>query len=210
MIRHGTLANRWYLQRRDFNNKMSTFVTEERPRWKTVLNMVTNPGEVVKSQMSRVPWPYSIFISGLSFALFFLQTGLDMLRSGQIELTTVILMTLLGLCYGTAGIALLAMLVWALSQAGERGYNAGWAISAFALGYSATLVYALTGILFSVALGWKTAVAFGVTGVLWALRPTLFTIKQMSGDRTAFSVAMSTFCGAILLLGWALLGRFAG
>lgn len=189
---------------------MSTFVTEERPRWKTALNMVINPGEVVKSQMSRVPWPYSIFISGLSFALFFLQTGLDMLRAGQIEITTVILMTLLGLFYGTVGIALLAMLVWALSQAGERGYNMGWAISAFALGYSATLVYALTGLLFSAVLGWKTAVAFGVTGVLWALRPTLFTIKQMSGDRTAFSVAMSTLCGAILLLGWALLGRFTG
>lgn len=188
----------------------TTFTTDERPSWKTALNMVINPGEVVKSQMSRVPWPFSLLVSGLSFALFFLQTGLDMLRSGQLEMVSVILITLLGLFYGTAGIALLAVMVWALSQAGERGYNIGWAISAFALGYSATLVYALTGLLFSVVLGWKTAVAFGVTGVLWALRPTLFTIKQMSGDRTAFSVAMSTLCGAILLLGWSLLGRFAG
>lgn len=187
---------------------MSTTTTVETPHWKAALNMVINPGEVVKSQMSRVPWPYSILISGLSFSLFFMQTGLDMLRTGQIETTIVILITLLGLLYGTAGIALLAVMVWALSQAGERGYKVGWAISAFALGYSATLVYALTGLVFSLALGWKTAVAFGVTGVLWALRPTMFTIKQMSGERTAFSVAMSTICGAILLLGWALLGRF--
>jgi hypothetical protein len=139
-----------------------------------------------------------------------LQTGLDMLRTGQIETASVILIAMLGLLYGTAGVALLAVLAWALSQAGERGYTVDWAISTFALGYSATLVYALLGIIFSLALGWKTAVAFGVTGVLWALRPTVFTIKQMSGDKMAFSIALSTLCGAILLLGWALLGRLGG
>lgn len=178
------------------------------PRWKTALNMIVNPGEVVKNQMTRIPWPYSLLISGLSFTLFFLQTGLDMLRSGQIEITTVILITMLGLLYGTAGVALIAVLVWALSQAAERNLSVEWAISSFALGYSATFVYALTGLAFSLALGWKTAVAFGVTGVLWALRPNLFTIKQMSGERNAFSIAMTTLCGAILLFGWALLGKF--
>ncbi len=189
---------------------MSTVATEEIPRWKTAMNMIINPGEVVKSQMSRVSWPYSILVSGISFALFFLQTGMDMLRTGQIERGTVALITLLGLFYGTVGIALIATLVWALSRAGERGYGIGWAISAFALGYSAALVYAVAGIVFSMFFHWNTAVAFGVTGILWALRPTLFTIKQMSGEQTAFSVAMSTFCGAIVLLGWAFLGRFAG
>lgn len=178
------------------------------PRWKTALNMIINPGEVVKNQMTKVPWPYSLMVSGLSFTLFFLQTGLDLMRNGQIGLSTVILITMLGLLYGTAGIALLAVMVWALSQAAERNITMEWAISSFALGYSATFVYALTGLIFSLTLGWKTAVAFGVTGVLWALRPNLFTIKQMSGERTAFSIAMTTLCGAILLLGWALLGKF--
>lgn len=170
--------------------------------------MIINPGEVVKNRMTKVPWPYSLMVSGLSFTLFFLQTGLDLLRSGQIEASTVILISMLGLLYGTAGIALLAVMVWALSQAAERNLSMEWAISSFSLGYSATLVYALTGLVFSLALGWKTAVAFGVTGVLWALRPNLFTIRQMSGERTAFSIAMTTLCGAILLLGWALLGKF--
>lgn len=178
------------------------------PRWKTALNMIINPGEVVKSQMGKVPWPYSLSVSGLSFMLFFLQTGLDLLRSGQIEASGVVLMTMLGLLYGTAGIALLAVMVWALAQAGEREIGMGWAISAFALGYSATFVYAATGLLFSLLLGWKTAVAFGVTGVLWALRPTLFTIRQMAGDRLAFSIALTTLCGALLLAGWSLLGKF--
>jgi hypothetical protein len=189
---------------------MDTTATVVVPRWKTALNMIINPGEVVKTQMGRVPWPYSLAVSGLSFTLFFMQTGLDLLRSGGIEASGVVLMTMLGLFYGTAGVALLAVMVWALAQAGERNITMGWSISAFALGYSATLVYALTGLLFSLAFGWKTAVAFGVTGVLWALRPTLFTIKQMSGERVAFSIALTTMCGALLLVGWSLLGKFGG
>jgi len=187
---------------------MNTLVPTQTPRWKTALNMILNPGAVVKNQMSRVPWPYSLSISGLSFTLFFLQTGLDMLRAGQIEVSIVVLITLLGLFYGTAGLALVALLAWALSQAATRAYTLDWAISSFALGYSPTLVYALVGIIFSLVLGWNTAVAFGVTGVLWALRPNLFTIRQMSGDRVAFSIILTTLCGAIILMGWALLGRF--
>ncbi|HHV15415.1 MAG TPA: hypothetical protein GXX58_02410 [Gelria sp.] len=187
---------------------MNAIAPAVQPRWKVALSMMINPGEVVKNQMSQVPWPFSLLVSGLSFTLFFLQTGLDMLRSGQISTSTVVLITMLGLVYGTVGIALIAAMAWALAQGSERSYTIDWAISAFALGYSATLVYALLGIIFSLALGWKTAVAFGVTGVLWALRPTLFTVRQMSGDRMAFSIALATLCGAILLFGWALLGRF--
>lgn len=61
---------------------MDTTATVVVPRWKTALNMIINPGEVVKTQMGRVPWPYSLAVSGLSFTLFFMQTGLDLLRSG--------------------------------------------------------------------------------------------------------------------------------
>jgi hypothetical protein len=187
---------------------MNTMATKEIPQWKVALKMIANPGEVIKNQMNQVPWPYSLLVSGLSFTLFFLQTGLDMYRTGQIEVFFVILITLLGLFYGTVGVAFIAVLAWALSQASKRNYTIHWAISSFSLGYSATLVYALLGVIFSVTLGWKTAVAFGVTGVLWALRPALFTIRQMSGDRVAFSIALTTLCGAILLFSWALLGRF--
>ncbi len=38
---------------------------------RTVLTMIANPGEVIKNQMIRVPWPYTILISGLAFTLFF-------------------------------------------------------------------------------------------------------------------------------------------
>lgn len=176
-------------------------------RWKTALNMIINPGEVLKNQMTMVPWPYSLLISGLSFTLFFLQTGLDMLRIGQIEITTVILITMIGLLYGTAGISLIAVFSWSLSQASKRSYSIGWAISSFGLGYSASLIYSVTGLIFSFVLGWNTSVAFGVTGVLWALRPALFTIRQMSGERVGFSIVLTTICGAVLLIGWAMVGK---
>ncbi len=187
---------------------MNMIVQDELPRWKTVLKMIVNPGDVVKRQMNKVPWPYSLSVSGLAFGLFFLQTGIDMFRKGQIENSTVLLITLLGIIYGTAGVALVAVLAWALARGLERQYNIAWAVSAFALGYSATLVYAVIGLVFSLVFGWQTAVAFGVTGVLWALRPTIMTIRQMSGERIGFSIAVSTLCGAILLFGWSLLGRF--
>lgn len=190
--------------------QMNTIAPSAEPRWKAALNMIINPGEIVKNQMSQIPWPYSLSISGLSFSLFFMQTGLDLFRAGQAGTGTIVLLTLLGLLYGTAGIALVAVMVWALAQAAERNITMEWAISAFALGYSATFIYAVSGLIFSLALGWRTAVAFGVTGVLWALRPTMYTIKQMSGDKLAFSIAMTTLCGAIILLGWTLVGKIGG
>jgi len=103
---------------------MNTAAPMDIPRWKTALNMMINPGEVIKTQMTKIPWPYSVMVSGLSFTLFFLQTGLDLLRNGQVGVSTVILITMLGLLYGTAGIALLAVMVWALSQA-EAGLHPG-------------------------------------------------------------------------------------
>lgn len=174
---------------------------------KTIIRMIANPGEVVKTQMVKVPWPYAILISGVAFTLFFLQTGIDLFRTGSIGMDRVILIALIGLFFGTAGVVLLAMLSYLLTQAGKRNLSPGWAISNFALGYSVTLIYSLCGLVFSLIFHWNTAVAFGITGVLWSLRPTLFTIKQMSDDATALSVVLTTLCGAIMLFGWGMLGQ---
>ena len=177
-------------------------------QWKTILKMISNPGEAVKKKMTLVPWPYALLISGLSFTLFFLQTGIDLYRVGNIGIDRVILIGMIGLFYGTAGVTLLAIMSWVLAQAGKREYSIDWAISNFALGYTVALIYSICGLLFSLVFKWNTAVAFGITGVLWSLRPTMFTIKQMSGDATAFSIVLTTICGAIMLFGWGLLGRF--
>lgn len=174
---------------------------------RTVFTMIANPGEVIKKQMIKIPWPYTILISGLAFTLFFLQTGIDLFRAGSIDIDWVILIAMIGLFFGTAGVLLLAMLSYLLAQAGKRDLTPGWVISNFALGYSVTLIYSVCGLIFSLVFHWNTAVAFGITGVLWSLRPTLFTIKQMSGDAVALSVVLTTLCGPIMLLGWGMLGQ---
>lgn len=76
--------------------------------------MILNSTQVVKGAMDRIPWPVSLSISGLAFTLFFLQTGLDMHRTGAHGTGAVVGFTFLGLLYGTAGVALVALVAWAL------------------------------------------------------------------------------------------------
>lgn len=184
-------------------------MTGSESKLKAVLGIIISPGEIIKGQMSKVPWPFALGISGLSFMLFFLQTGMDMMRAGSLEPKMVVVMAMLGLVYGTLGISLLAVLVWLFTMSAKKQLTIGWAISSFALGYAPALVYSLTGLAFSLLLGWKTSVAFGVTGVLWALRPNMYAIRQMSGDKMAPSIILTTLCGAIILMGWAYLEKLA-
>ncbi|WKY47563.1 hypothetical protein Q5O24_14620 [Eubacteriaceae bacterium ES3] len=172
-----------------------------------LIKMIANPGEVIKKRMVTLPWPYGFLISGLAFTLFFLQSGIDLFRTGVIGMERLIIMAMLGLIMGTAGVALLAALVHVLAQAQKRNLDLQWTLSNFSLGYSVTLIYSLCGIFFSLLLGWNTSVAFGITGVLWSLRPMLFTIKELSGDATALSVILTTICGAVMLFAWGLLGQ---
>ena len=87
---------------------------------RTVLTMIANPGEVIKNQMIKVPWPYTMLISGLAFTLFFLQIGIDLFRAGTIGVDRVILIAIIGLLFGTVGVVLLAMLTYLVVQAGKR------------------------------------------------------------------------------------------
>lgn len=178
------------------------------PFWKVILSMIFNPGEAIRSKMTQVPCYLALLISGSAFLLFFLQTGLDLARQGSAGFLLVFAIAALGLIYGTAGIVFLAYISWTLTRAQQQGASLAWAVSSFALGYSATLVYSLLGLFFSLAFGWNTAVSFGVTGVLWALRPNMAIVRKMSGDRLGLSLALTSLNGFIILLGWAILGLF--
>ncbi len=172
----------------------------------SALSMILNPGQVAKGALDRVPWPVSLSVSGLAFTLFFLQTGLDMHRTGAHSAGAVVGFTFFGTLVGTAGVALVACIAWALARlmGGERSPE--WAVRAFCLAYTPTLIFAAVGLIFNLALGWNTAIAFGVTGLLWALLPLLAIVREMTGQRLGVSLAVSTLCGGIILCGWALLG----
>jgi hypothetical protein len=182
--------------------------TAKRPNfWRAALTMMINPNAVLKKTVSGIPWPFSLSISGLAFMLFFMQTGLDLMRIGQKGIGFVVLLSVEGLLFGSLGIALLAVIAWSITRLFKGNKPLGWALSAFGLGYCSTLIFTVLGMLFSLFLHWNTSVAFGVSGVLWAIGPMIASIKEMSRDNTALSVILATICGGILLLGWAMLGN---
>ena len=169
--------------------------------------MMLNPGVVLKSAIERVPWPFSLAVSTLAFTLFFLQTGLDLVRSGQRSPVFAAVLTAEGFLFGSVGIALLAVIAWVLTRPFKSGKHIGWAISAFGLGYCSTLIFDILGIVFSMFLKWNTSMVFGVSGVLWATGPMIATIRTMCRGNTVLSIIVATLCSGLLLLGWALLGN---
>ena len=175
--------------------------------WRAAFTMMINPNAVLKKMVGRIPWPFSLAISALAFMLFFMQTGLDLMRIGLKGIGFVVLLSVEGLLFGSLGIALLAMIAWGITRVFKGNKPLGWAISAFGLGYCSTLIFTVLGLLFSLILNWNTSVAFGVSGVLWATGPMIASIKEMSRDNTALSVIVATICSSLLLLGWALLGN---
>jgi hypothetical protein len=182
--------------------------TTKRPNpWRAALTMMINPSGVLKNSVAKIPWPFSLAISGLAFMLFFMQTGLDLHRIGLKGVGFVVLLSVLGFLIGTFGIALLAVFAWTITKLFKGDKPLKWAVSAFGLGYCSTLIFTVLGLLFSLFLHWNTSVAFGVSGLLWATGPMIASIKEMSRDKTALSVIVATLCSGILLLGWALLGN---
>lgn len=181
-------------------------VTTETPRlplWRMMFGLALDPGGALRRHLDDVPLAQAFAIPGMAFALFFLQTGLDRSRSGQLDGAGVGMLVLAGLVFGTLGVALVALAGWSAIRL--LGGQAGMAeaLRSFALSYSPTLIYTLVGIAFSMAFGWHTAVAFGVTGVLWALAPMSAAAREMLGGRQWPAIAVATLCGMLVLIGWA-------
>jgi hypothetical protein len=182
--------------------------TAKRPiPWQAAFTMMINPGAALKKMVARIPWPFSLSVSALAFMLFFMQTGLDLMRVGLKGIGFVVQLSVEGAIFGSVGIALLAMIAWGITRIFKGNKSLGWALSAFGLGYCSTLIFTVLGLLFSLILNWNTSVAFGVSGVLWATGPMIASIKEMSRDNTALSVIVATICSGLLLLGWVLLGN---
>ena len=167
--------------------------------------MMINPGQVIKNYLQDLPLPFCFTVSGLAFTFLFLQTGLDLWRSGSKSPIGAAGIALVGLLYGTVVVALVAALAWAASKPLGGTRSLDWTLRAFALSYSPALIYTTLGLLFNIALGWNTSVAFGVTGLLWALMPLLYTTREMLQGKLGAGIVLATICGGLLLFGWALI-----
>ncbi len=174
---------------------------------RTVFGMMVNPAGALKGALSGTRWYFSVAVSAVAFGLFFLQTGLDLYKTGQKGWAFVLLSCGAGMAYGLTVIPLLAVVMWVVLKAAKSGSGLMEAVSAFCLSYSGALVYGILGLLFSLILGWKTSVAFGVTGVLWATGPLMFTIRELTGGKTSLSVPLSTAVSAVVLITWTFFGN---
>lgn len=172
---------------------------------KTGLAIAVNPGAILKSRLQLYPVSWALAVSGSAFLLIFLQSGLDLHRTGQAGPAKVVGWGLIGLGFGTLGVGLLATIAWLLSAPFGRQKTRDWALRAFALAYSPALIYGILGLGANLLLGWNTAVAFGVTGFLWAVGPMFSSAQEMTENNLAASYAITTVCGSLLLVGWGVL-----
>ena len=176
------------------------------PRWRVFVAALLNPSGVRPDDIAFIPWILALTISGTAFGLFFLQTGLDRLQVGTLDLVGVAVMGVVGLLYGTLGVLILALFAWIILLVAGSRTKPQDVVRGFALAYSTTLVALILGLVAHMLLGWRTAVAFGVAGVLWALGPMNSALRRMAAGKTVLSLILASICGAALLLGWALLG----
>jgi len=181
--------------------------TKKASHFRTIFGMMMNPAGVLRNALKGTKWYFSIGVSALAFGLFFIQTGLDLYKTGQKGFWFVLFCLVLGLLYGMLAIPLFAVVIWLVLKVSKAETTMLETISAFCLSYSGALIYGLIGIIFSIVLGWNTSVAFGVTGVLWAIGPMMYTIRELTGGNHKLSIPISSLVGVIVLLSWSLLGR---
>lgn len=179
------------------------------PFWRTLASLMLDPGGAVRRGLGGVGPAEALAIPAIAFTLFFLQSGLDRVRGGNIDGAGVALLAAAGLGFGTFGVALVALAAWGAVRVLGGAIAMADALKAFALCYAPTLVYTLLGIGCNLALGWNTALAFGVTGVLWALGPMTGAVREMLGGRLWPALAVSTLCGVLILYGWSRLAVLA-
>lgn len=181
------------------NKKQSLF--------KTVIGMMISPARIVKDAMNNTKWYLSVLISALAFSLFFIQTGLDLYKTGQKGIDFVVLSTVAGLGYGAIIIPMLAILMGLILKLSKSTMDIKTTICSFCLSYSGALIYGILGILFSFIFGWKTSVAFGVTGVLWAIGPMIVSIRELSKGKNKLSIPIATIVSVIVLTTWSMFGN---
>jgi hypothetical protein len=173
--------------------------------WREFFGVMFSPGQVIRGRMDKVSWPWAYAISGSAFFLFFLQSGLDLLRAGKADPLKAATLALAGGCWGTLGIAGMAAVAWVLCRPFGSPHSISWTLRSFALGYSPALIYTALGLVANLLLGWNTALAFGATGVLWSLGPNIAVLREMLATRLLPSALLATFFGAATLLFWGLL-----
>lgn len=172
-----------------------------------VFGMMINPAGSLRAALSGTRWYFSVLVSVLAFGLFFLQTGLDLYKTGQKDFSFVFAALGTGAAYGLVVIPLVGVFIWVILKAAHIEETVFQVVSAFCLSYSGALIYGIIGTIVSLSFGWKTAIAFGVTGVIWAVGPMMYTIRELTSGKTFLSIFISAVVGFAVLVSWGYLGN---
>ena len=175
--------------------------------FRTIFGMMISPSNTLSNALNGTKWYITAIISSMAFGLFFIQTGIDLYKTGQKGIGFVLLSGISGFLYGLIIIPLLAVLVYGILKLAKTDKTIIQVISSFCLSYSGALIYGILGLLFSMFLGWKTSVAFGVTGVLWAIGPMIVSVREMLGGNITLCILLSTVVSTLVLTSWSILGN---
>jgi hypothetical protein len=171
-----------------------------------VMRILFNPIVLVTDSMAKFAWYFALIVPGITFCLFFFQTGIDMNKAVGGSILSALLLGLMGLIFGVVLIPIIAMITLVFGKAFGCKWDVKRTIKAFSFAYGGSLVYMLLGVLMNLVLGWKTAMAFGVTGVLWSMGPIYSVIREMFNGKNFWAATAATFAGILLLFGWAFIG----
>jgi hypothetical protein len=181
--------------------------TVKKPTLRSIFfGMISSPVQTISRHLQHLHWGIALGVSGLAFGILFLQTGLDLQRAGKIENIDILYISLKGIAMGTAGVIVLAVLIWAGAKVWGYTNSITDAFRVMGLAFCPTLLYSLSGLFMNLGWHWNTAVAFGVTGLLWALSPVSAAVKQFTNEKTVPALVLTTICGVLMLAGWAYLG----
>lgn len=169
---------------------------------KTIFSMMINPSKLKNQEHNIV---FAVVVSGIAFMLFFLQTALDLFKTGQKDMSYTYKLSGIGFAYGVILIPVLGVLVWLILKIVKSEQTLKQTVATICLSYSGAMIYGLMGIMFSLFFQWKTSIAFGITGVLWATGPIIVTLKGMTKGKTALSVILASIVSSLVLICWSLL-----
>ena len=159
-----------------------------------------NPGELINSEIRDKLPLLGLMVSGISFMIFFILTGLDS-NNGFL------LPAFKGLLFGTAGIAFLAFIIWFLVKGFNPNVTLSYVIGSFSLCYTSTMIFTFVGLFLKMGMGWNTSVSLGMSGVLFAFGPMISVISSLTGGKRAWDILIITLAGVYVFFFWAFLNN---
>lgn len=161
-----------------------------------------SPDSISKEDLEKISFIKVLLVSGITYGLFFLQTGLDQIRVGNKTFIEAIILASKGLGIGTIGLIAISIIIFVIIKAFNSETSLSNLIKVCCLSYTTALISLILGLILNIILHFNTAIAFGVTGVLWSLNPLFRVIRKNTKGNLSLSLILCTSIGLLILFTW--------